>query len=86
MGTPYVDAGQVRVVNVLPKVSVAQVIFSCGYMQRGDILQPYQDRPATPFKDSAAFDHFAPVTGSQWRWWWLEKTTDRSSVNSVRSM
>ena len=63
MGTPYVDAGQVRVVNVLPKVSVAQVIFSCGYMQRGDILQPYQDRPAPPFKDSAAFDHFAPVTG-----------------------
>jgi hypothetical protein len=63
MGTPYVDAGQVRVVNVLPKVSVAQVIFSCGYMQRGDILQPYQDRPAPPFKDSTAFDHFAPVTG-----------------------
>ena len=63
MGTPYVDGGQVRVVNVQPKVSVAQVIFSCGYMQRGDILQPYQDRPAPPFKDSAAFDHFAPVSG-----------------------
>src|SRR2546425_9104557 len=63
MGTPYLDAGQVRVVDVQPKVSVAQVIFSCGYMQRGDILQPYQDRPAPPYKDSAAFDHFAPVTG-----------------------
>jgi len=63
MGTPYLDAGQVRVVNVQPKVSVAQVIFSCGYMQRGDILQPYQDRPAPPFKDPAAFDHFAPVSG-----------------------
>src|SRR3989449_10425737 len=63
MGTPYVDAGQVRVVNVQPKVSVAQVIFSCGYMQRGDILQPYQDRPAPPVKDSAAFDHFAAVSG-----------------------
>ena len=63
MGTPYVDAGQVRVVNVQPKVSVAQVIFSCGYMQRGDILQPYQERPAPPFKDPAAFDHFAPVSG-----------------------
>ena len=63
MGTSYMDAGQVRVVNVQPKVSVAQVIFSCGYMQRGDILQPYQDRPAPPFKDSAAFDHFAPVSG-----------------------
>jgi len=63
MGTPYLDAGQVRVVNVQPKVSVAQVIFSCGFMQRGDILQPYQDRPAPPFKDAAAFDHFAPVSG-----------------------
>src|SRR5437667_11907247 len=64
MGTPFMDAGQVRVVDVQPKVSVAQVIFSCGYMQRGDILQPYQDRPAPPFKDSAAFDHFAPVSGN----------------------
>ena len=63
MGTPYVDAGQLRVVNVQPKVSVAQVIFSCDYMQRGDILLPYQDRPAPPYKDPAAFDHFAPVSG-----------------------
>jgi hypothetical protein len=63
MGTPYLDAGQVRVVNVQPKVSVAVVIFSCGYMQRGDTLLPYQDRPAPPFKDPAAFDHFAPVSG-----------------------
>src|SRR5438445_3676558 len=63
MGTPYLDAGQVRVVDVQPKVSVAQVIFSCGYMQRGDILQPYSDRPAAPYKDAAGFDHFAPVSG-----------------------
>src|SRR5437660_10263385 len=55
MGTPCLDAGQVRVVDVQPKVSVAQVIFSCGYMQRGDILQPYQDRLAPVFRDSAAF-------------------------------
>lgn len=63
MGTPYLDAGQVRVVNVQPKVSVAQVIFSCGYMQRGDTVVPYQDRPAPPLKDPSAFDHFAPVSG-----------------------
>jgi len=63
MGTPYVDLGQVRIVNVQPKVSVAQVIFSCDYMQRGDILEPYEDRPAPPFKDSATFDHFAPISG-----------------------
>jgi len=63
MGTAYRDAGQVRVVNVQPKVAIAEITFSCGYMERGDILQPYQDRPAPPFKDAAAFDHFAPVSG-----------------------
>jgi hypothetical protein len=63
MGTMYLDAGQLRVVSVQPKVSVARVSFSCEFMQRGDILIPYQDRPAPPYKDPAAFDHFAPVTG-----------------------
>ncbi len=63
MGQLYMDAGQLRVVSVQPKVSIAQVIFSCDYMQRGDILVPYQDRPAPPFKDPAGFDHFAPVSG-----------------------
>lgn len=63
MGSTYRDQGQVRVVNVQPKVSIAEVTFSCGYMQRGDILLPYQDRPAPPFKDPGAFDHFAPVSG-----------------------
>jgi hypothetical protein len=63
MGTSYIDAGQVRVVNVQPKVSIAEVIFSCDYMQRGDILRPYVERPAPPYKDAAAFDHFAPVSG-----------------------
>jgi len=63
MGTLYIDAGQLRVVDVLPKVSVAQVIFSCDYMQRGDIVEPYEERPVPPYKDPAAFDHFAPVSG-----------------------
>lgn len=63
MGTQYVDAGQVRVVNVQPKVSIAQIIFSCDYMQRGDFVLPYQERPTPPYKEAAAFDHFAPVSG-----------------------
>src|SRR5713226_2989308 len=53
MGQLYRDAGQLRVVSVQPKVSIAEVIFSCGYLQRGDILVPYQDRTAPPFKDAA---------------------------------
>jgi hypothetical protein len=63
MGTMYTDEGQIRVINVHAKVSIAQVIFSCGFMQRGDIVQPYKDRPAPPFKDAAPFDHFAPASG-----------------------
>jgi hypothetical protein len=63
MGTSYLDAGQVRVINVQPKVSIAEVIFSCDYMQRGDILRPYVERPSPPYKDPATFDHFAPVSG-----------------------
>jgi hypothetical protein len=63
MGNLYMDAGQLRVVSVQPKISIARVSFSCDFMQRGDIVVPYQDRPAPPFKDPAAFDHFAPVSG-----------------------
>ena len=63
MGTVYADTGQIRVVNVHPKVSIAQVTFACSYMQRGDVVVPFQDRPAPPYKDPAAFDHFAPVSG-----------------------
>jgi hypothetical protein len=63
MGTLYEDEGRLRVVNVHPKVSIAEVIFSCMYIQRGDIVRPFQERPAPPFKEAAAFDSFAPVNG-----------------------
>jgi hypothetical protein len=63
MGTGYADIGQLRVVKVQPKVSVAQVTFSCGYMQRGDIVRPFAERQAPQFKEAGAFDHFAPVSG-----------------------
>jgi hypothetical protein len=63
MGTAYEDAGQVRVVKVHPNVAIAQVSFSCGRMQRGDIVRPFEERPTPPFKDAGKFDHFAPVSG-----------------------
>jgi hypothetical protein len=65
MGQLYADTGQVRVVNVQPNVSIAQIDFSCGYMERGDIVRPYVERPSPPFKDASAFDHFAPVNGKR---------------------
>lgn len=63
MGTHYVDAGQLRIVNVEPKMSIALVTFSCDYMQRGDIVLPFQERPQPEIKSAAGFDHFAPVSG-----------------------
>lgn len=63
MGTHYLDNGQLRVVNVQPKVSIAEVTMSCDYMQRGDIVLPFQERPEPTLKDSGTFDHFAPVSG-----------------------
>jgi hypothetical protein len=63
MGTHYADAGQLRVINVQPKTAVAEVTLSCDYMQRGDIVLPFQEMPEPTFKDAGAFDHFAPISG-----------------------
>ena len=62
MGTRYRDLGHLRVVNVQPKVAIAEVSFSCDYMQRGDLVRPFEERPQPPVKDGP-FDHFAPVSG-----------------------
>ena len=63
MGDPYVDLGQLKVVKVQPKTSIAEIVFSCRPMQRGDVIIPYLPRPTGPFKDAAKFDIFAPVSG-----------------------
>ena len=65
MGQLYLDAGQIRVVDVQPNVSIAEVGFSCGYLQRGDIVRPWVERPSPPFKDAANFNHFAPPSGKR---------------------
>jgi hypothetical protein len=63
MGTHYLDLGQLRVVNVQPKTSTAIISFSCDYMQRGDIVLPFQERPDPAYKEAGPFDQFAPVSG-----------------------
>jgi hypothetical protein len=63
MGVHYKDAGQIQIVKVQPKTSIAQVVFSCDYMQRGDVARPFEERPTPPYKDASKFDHFAPVSG-----------------------
>jgi hypothetical protein len=63
MGTAYEDVGRLRVVNVQEKTATAEVVFSCDYMQRDDIVQPFVERPAPPFHDDRQFDMFAPPSG-----------------------
>ena len=63
MGTNYIDAGQLKVINVQPNVSTAEVTFSCDYLQRGDVIRPFQERPSPPFKAASENDRFAPVSG-----------------------
>jgi hypothetical protein len=63
MGTHYLDAGQLRIVNVQAKTAIAEVTLSCDYMLRGDIILPFQERPQPTFKDPSTFDHFAPISG-----------------------
>ena len=65
MGQAYKDTGQLKVINVQANVSVAEVNFSCGFMQRGDIVRPYVERPVPPFREPIAFDRFAPVNGKR---------------------
>ena len=63
MGTNYQDMGRLRVLHVGPNVATAEIVFSCGYMQRGDIILPLVPRPVPPVKEKAKFDPFVPPSG-----------------------
>jgi len=64
MGDAWADLGKLKVVHVGDKVSTAEVSSTCDYIQRGDIVLPFRERPAPLLKqDSAVVDPFAPATG-----------------------
>jgi hypothetical protein len=63
MGTMWEDEARVKVVDARPDVSIAQVVRGCGYVQRGDIVLPFVERPEPPIKAVANFDRFAPADG-----------------------
>lgn len=65
MGQMWEDEGQLKVVVAQPKVSVAQVIHACAYMQRGDLVQPFVARPIPQLKAETNFDRFAPPSGKK---------------------
>jgi hypothetical protein len=64
MGQTWADEGRLKVVHVGDKVSMAEVESTCDYIQRGDIILPFQERPAPPLKQNAeVVDPFAPAAG-----------------------
>ncbi len=63
MGSHYLDLGQLEVIKVEPNIAIAKVTVSCDLMQRGDIVLPFAERPAGPYKEASAFDSLAPVSG-----------------------
>src|SRR5450755_2032325 len=64
MGQAWADLGRLKVVHVGDKVSTAVVKSTCDYIQRGDIILPFTERPAPPLKqDAQVVDPFAPATG-----------------------
>jgi len=63
MGTRYADLGELQVIKAEPNIAIAKISMSCDFMQRGDIVRPFVERPAGPYKDPSQFDAFAPVSG-----------------------
>jgi hypothetical protein len=63
MGTVWEDESRLRVVVAQENVSITQVVHSCGYVQRGDIVLPFAERPSPPLKSEDHFDRFAPPNG-----------------------
>ncbi len=63
MGTVWQDEGRLQVVSVRPDVSIAQIQHACEYVQRGDIVLPFVERPQPPLKPEDHFDRFAPADG-----------------------
>jgi hypothetical protein len=63
MGTTYEDEARIRVVNVQPNVSTAEVVFACGYVERADLVERFVPRTAPMIKSAEGFDIFAPASG-----------------------
>lgn len=63
MGTMWEDEGRLKVVIARPDVSIAQVEHACDFVQRGDIVVPFTERPAPPLRSGEKFDRFAPANG-----------------------
>ncbi len=62
IGRQWADLGRLRVVVVHPNVSIAQIVYACDLIYRGDHVLPFAERPAPPIK-TEKLDRFAPPSG-----------------------
>lgn len=62
MGLHWVDVGKIKVVALTPKVATAQVVYTCDWFERGDIVRPFTARNAPEIRKER-FDQFAPWNG-----------------------
>lgn len=65
MGQMWEDEGRIKVVVAYPNTSIAQITNLCEFMQRGDIVRPFAERPVPQLKSEANFDRFAPPSGNK---------------------
>ena len=63
MGTLWVDLGRAKIVQVLPKSSIAVIDHMCETVQRGDIAVPFEQLPSLTLKPTAQYQRFAPPDG-----------------------
>ncbi|HEV2299561.1 MAG TPA: hypothetical protein VGR72_13730 [Candidatus Acidoferrales bacterium] len=63
MGQTWADIGRIKVLMVDKNVSTAQVVDSCDFMLRGDVLVPFAERQVPQLKSVKDFDRFAPPSG-----------------------
>ena len=63
MGTLWVDLGRAKVVQVLPKTSIAVIDHMCDTVQRGDIAVPFAAEPTPTLKPMGEFARYAPPDG-----------------------
>ena len=65
LGRPYRDTGRVKVIKLTPHGAVAQVVFTCTAVHRGDVALPYSPRPIPTYVPTAHLDRFALLNSKQ---------------------
>jgi hypothetical protein len=64
VGQPYAELGRVRILQVRGPQAIAQIEMSCQPMSPGDLVVPFQERPAVSYRaQKIAFNRF-PAAGN----------------------